>query len=72
MSLAPITVALDISPYLDSKLAAFKAHTTQAPLFPIFERNLLRQGAKESFHLAAAVTPRLAQQETDLFEGVTE
>jgi len=72
VSLPPITVALDISPYLDSKLAAFKAHATQAPLFPIFERNLLRQGTKEHFHLAAAITPRLAQQETDLFEGVTE
>ena len=72
VSLAPITVTLDISPYLASKLAAFRAHTTQAPLFPIFERNVMRLGGKERFHLAAAVTPRLAQPEADLFEGVTE
>jgi len=72
VSLAPISVALDISPYLDAKLAAFKAHVTQSPLFPIFERNMLRLSGKERFHLAAAISPRLAQQEKDLFEGVTE
>jgi len=72
VSLAPITTIIDISPYLDLKLAAFKAHATQGPLFPIFERHVLHQGGKERFHLAAAITPRLARPETDLFEGVAE
>jgi LmbE family N-acetylglucosaminyl deacetylase len=72
VSLAPITLSIDIAPYLNTKLAAFKAHQTQAPLFPIFEQNVLRQGGKEHFHLAATTTPRIAQPEADPFEGVTE
>ena len=72
VSLAPITLSIDIAPYLSAKLAAFKAHETQGPLFPIFEQNVLRQGGKEYFHLAATTTPGLAQPEKDLFEGIAE
>lgn len=72
VSLAPITLAIDISPYLDAKLAAFRAHETQSPIFPLFEQNTIRQGRKEYFHLAAAITPRFAEPETGLFDGITE
>jgi LmbE family N-acetylglucosaminyl deacetylase len=72
VSLAPITLSIDIAPYLNAKLAAFRAHETQGPIFPLFEQNVLRQGGKEFFHLAATIAPQAAKQEQDLFEGVTE
>jgi hypothetical protein len=31
-----------------------------------------QRGAKEMFHLAAAITPRTIEPETDLFAGVVE
>ena len=72
VSLAPITLSIDIAPFLTAKLAAFKAHETQGPIYPIFEQNVLRQGGKEHFHLAATITPGLARPEKNLFDGVSE
>jgi len=67
---APCTAVIDIAPFLNAKIEAFKLHTTQAPLFPIFEGNVRQRGTVEMFHLAACSRPIAIQQETDLFAGV--
>jgi LmbE family N-acetylglucosaminyl deacetylase len=72
VSLPPITATIEASEFLEAKIAAFKTHTTQAPLFPAVEAMMRKRGGKEYFHLAAATTPRNAEQETDLFTGVAE
>jgi LmbE family N-acetylglucosaminyl deacetylase len=72
VSLPPITATIDISQQLATKVAAFQAHTTQTPLFPIFQNTLNQRGPHEMFHLVACVTPGNIQTETDLFAGVKE
>ena len=68
----PATAVIDIGDRLESKIAAFKAHNTQAPLWPIFEGNVRQRGRMEMFHLAAAVKPMSCEMETDLFAGIDE
>ena len=68
---APVTASIDIREFLEGKILAFKAHTTQAALFGFFEDVVRKRGTQELFHLAAASTPRSAEQETDLFAGVS-
>jgi len=67
---APYTVTLDIRGVLQKKLAAFRLHTSQAPLVektaPIFEK----YGHEEHYVLAAASVPQAAVQMTDMFEGL--
>ena len=71
VQLAPVTCEIRISKeQFETKVAAFKAHTSQAPLFPIFENAVRQRGLSEVFHLAAAVTPRQMERETDLFAGI--
>jgi LmbE family N-acetylglucosaminyl deacetylase len=72
VSLAPATAVIEIGEFLEGKIRAFKAHTTQAPLFPIFENTVRQRGTKEMFHLAATITPRKIEPETDLFAGVED
>ncbi len=72
VSLPPATTVIDIGEFLDGKIRAFKAHTTQAPLFPIFENAVRQRGNKELFHLVATVTPKILEPETDLFAGVED
>jgi LmbE family N-acetylglucosaminyl deacetylase len=72
ISLAPVTAVIDIGNHLETKIAAFKAHQTQAPLWPVFEENVRKRGASEMFHLAAAARPGSGKAETDLFECVEE
>lgn len=72
VSLPPTTAIIDVSGDFDLKVEAFKAHTTQAPLVPIFENSLKQRGRQELFHLAAAITPRQIEIEHDLFAGVIE
>jgi LmbE family N-acetylglucosaminyl deacetylase len=72
ITLSPATAVIEIGDYLETKIAAFKAHTTQAPLWPLFEKHVRQRGRQEMFHLAASSNPGLIQQETDLFAGVTE
>lgn len=72
VAMAPITAVIDISKYYETKIQAFRAHTTQAPLFPLFEANIARRGQQELFHLAARVSLGPVEKETDLFAGVTE
>jgi hypothetical protein len=58
--------------FLPQRLAAFKLHKTQSPLFELFEKNIAKRGEYELFHLAACVIPRAAEQEDDLLAGVTQ
>ena len=72
VTLPPATAIIEIGDYLDTKIAAFKAHTSQAPLWPLFESHVRQRGGQEMFHLVARLTPGLIEQETDLFAGVNE
>ncbi len=72
ITLAPATAVIDISNYLEVKIAAFKAHTSQSPLFPHLENNVRKRGAREMFHLVASMIPGPLVQETDLFASVKE
>jgi len=72
ISPAPATAIIPIGRYLDAKISAFKAHTSQNPLFPFFENTIRRRGADERFHLVAAAKPAEIAAETDLFNGVLE
>lgn len=72
VSLPPATAEIDIRRYLDKKIEAFQAHTSQNPLVPIFSEMLRQRGSSELFHLAASIAPRKAEWETDLFHGVEE
>jgi LmbE family N-acetylglucosaminyl deacetylase len=72
ISPAPATTIIPIGPFLDAKISAFKAHTSQSPLFPFFESTLRQRGAEERFHLVATMKPAEMTSETDLFAGVVE
>jgi LmbE family N-acetylglucosaminyl deacetylase len=73
ISLAPSTTRLELTvEEFETKIAAFKCHTSQAPLFPFFEKTIRKRGQLELFHLAAASTPRNVEVESDLFQGVKE
>jgi LmbE family N-acetylglucosaminyl deacetylase len=72
ITLAPVTAVIEIGSHIETKIAAFKAHSSQAPLWPLFESHVRRRGTQEMFHLAAHTEYDLAQQETDLFAGVKE
>ncbi|HZU21456.1 MAG TPA: PIG-L deacetylase family protein [Terriglobales bacterium] len=66
----PVTASIDISAVLDVKLAAFQEHTTQAPLYSIFQGAVRRHGGFEHWHLAATAEPQRAEFESDLFSGL--
>ena len=68
----PATLTINIGKFLEDKIRAFQCHTSQAPLFPIFEGGVRQRGAQEEFHLAATSTPGKLQPEKDLFDGVVE
>jgi LmbE family N-acetylglucosaminyl deacetylase len=73
IALPPASAIIELSPHeLEAKIAAFKCHTSQAPLFAYFEETVRKRGRLEVFHLAAAATPRKIEIETDLFAGITE
>jgi LmbE family N-acetylglucosaminyl deacetylase len=72
ITLPPITAIVEIGDYLETKIAAFKAHTSQSPLWTLFESHVRPRGRQEMFHLAARVDYGLIEQETDLFAGVSE
>ena len=73
VSLSPYSAVIELGKEgLETKIAAFKCHTSQAPLFPLFEEMVRRRGPQELFHLAAVLTPRKMEMETDLFNGVSE
>jgi LmbE family N-acetylglucosaminyl deacetylase len=72
ITFAPQTAVIDIQKYLETKIAAFRAHRTQAPLWPLFEQNARRRAQGELYHLAASVNAGELHSETDLFTGVVE
>jgi LmbE family N-acetylglucosaminyl deacetylase len=72
ITMPPHSAAIDIKSYFETKVAAFKAHTSQSPLFPLFEQNVRNRSERELFHLAAWTKFGAIKQETDLFEGVDE
>jgi len=57
-------VAVPAEPYLERKIAAFRAHASQAPLFERVEQVLRLTGGRELFHLAAGMP--LAEASNDL------
>lgn len=69
---APATCELDVAEHLEQKIRAFRQHSSQEPLFEMFEENLRRRPQSECFHLAATIAPRRMEMETDLFAGVEE
>ena len=70
ITLSPATAIIDIGDHLETKISAFKAHKSQAPLWPLFEDNVRRRGRCEMFHLAARIGTGPVKQETDLFEPI--
>jgi LmbE family N-acetylglucosaminyl deacetylase len=71
-SLPPTTAVIQIGQYLETKIAAFESHTTQAPVFPMVRKHILARAREERFHLVARSVPSEIKMETDLFEGVEE
>ena len=72
ITLSPATAVIEIGGYLETKIAAFKAHTSQAPLWPLFESHVRQRGTRELFHLAAHTDISPMPQETDLMAGIKE
>ncbi len=73
VSMPPATAVIDISAHLERKIEAFKKHTSQSPLFELFESHVRPRGNHELFHLSAASKPRkLDGAETDLWEDVED
>jgi LmbE family N-acetylglucosaminyl deacetylase len=73
VSLAPITAIIELTQHeIDAKIAAFKLHTSQAPLFSFFEETMRKRSKTEVFHLANSIKPRKLEMETDLFAGVED
>lgn len=73
VSLAPCTTVIDLQDHeIEAKIAAFKLHTSQQPLFGFFEETVRHRKKMEVFHLANSIEPRKAEHETDLFAGVKE
>jgi LmbE family N-acetylglucosaminyl deacetylase len=68
----PCTATIDIAPFLETKIRAFQAHATQAPLMERFAKAMRRFGGKELFHLAARNQPAVMESETDLLAGISE
>jgi LmbE family N-acetylglucosaminyl deacetylase len=72
VTLAPITTNIEVGDYLETKIEAFRAHTSQEPLWPLFEEYARKRERRELFHLVAAVNTDAAPRETDLFAGIKD
>lgn len=70
--LTPWTAEIEVGDLFQLKLAAFKAHSTQNPLYDLFEQRMGRFGTRELFHLAATSEPRQIMHEEDLFADVVD
>jgi LmbE family N-acetylglucosaminyl deacetylase len=69
---SPVTATIQIGQHLETKIAAFESHTTQAPVFPLVRQHILARAREERFHLVARSVPSEIKMETDLFEGVED
>ncbi len=72
VTLPPATAVIEIGKYLDIKIEAFRAHTSQQPLWQQFEEYVRKRAGRELFHLASAVETDPAMSESDLFAGVVD
>ena len=72
ISPAPTTAIIDVGDITETKVKAFAAHITQAPLLPLFQSHIQRRGNFERFHLVAAIKETVVTMENDLFEGVVD
>jgi LmbE family N-acetylglucosaminyl deacetylase len=73
VSLGPTTTIINLEQReIETKIAAFKAHSTQSPLFGFFEATVRKRGNMEVFHLANHIKPHKVEMETDLFAGVED
>jgi LmbE family N-acetylglucosaminyl deacetylase len=73
VSLAPCTTVIELGDHeIEAKIAAFKLHTSQQPLFGFFEETIRHRKKMEIFHLANKTEPDKAGMEKDLFAGVKE
>ncbi len=72
VSPSTITAVIEIGDHMETKIAAFEAHTTQAPVFQLVREGILARGRQEMFHLVATSKPVTLKQETDLFADVSE
>jgi len=70
LTFSPQTAMIDIGEHLETKIEAFKAHKTQAPLWPLFEGRVRQRGGHELFHLMASVNGGNVKLENDLFDGI--
>ncbi len=70
ISMPPTSALVDIHEQMETKIKAFKEHTSQSPLWPMFEEGTRKRGGIEMFHLAASVSYGPIAQEKDLFEGI--
>jgi LmbE family N-acetylglucosaminyl deacetylase len=68
----PCSTTIDIQLFVEEKIRAFQAHTTQEPLWKPFAKAMRRFGDKELFHLAATNQPIAMETETDLLTGISE
>lgn len=66
----PCSARIDISEFLEDKIAAARCHVTQAPLMERFQKTLRKLGREELFHLAAVNQPATLEFETDLLSGL--
>ena len=71
ITLPPATAIIDIGDLLVTKIKAFKMHTSQAPLWSLFEQNISQRAKKEMFHLAASIKSGPVEMESDLFTGIS-
>jgi LmbE family N-acetylglucosaminyl deacetylase len=71
MTPAPTSAVIEIGNRLETKIEAFRAHTSQQPLWSLFEQYARMRGRRELFHLVASVRSVSGAPESDLFAGVT-
>jgi LmbE family N-acetylglucosaminyl deacetylase len=69
---SPISTTIDIGVHSQTKLMAFKAHVSQAPLVPTLEKYVGERKDRETFHLASAINVHTGAQEPDLFAEISE
>jgi len=72
ISFPPCTARIAIGSSVEAKIAAFRAHQTQSPVFAIFDAHVAMLGNVELFNLAASVASGDGVMESDLFAGIAE
>jgi LmbE family N-acetylglucosaminyl deacetylase len=70
LCLAPTSATLEIHDFVDDKIRAFRAHTTQAST--VVEGVIRQQRGVETYHLAAGCRLRTMEMESDLFSSVAD